>query len=145
MTYDEFKNELYQIRDNQKEVIKILTALEELEQGKFDKLVKVSDPTRDRTSRRSVADDPIFEAIESYNEKRQRLANKLLTLREERKDIQEKIWNLEGTKGAILISFFVFGNQVKKIAEDSNYSEAHVFRLIRTGIEELYQYYVDVS
>lgn len=143
MTYDKFKCELYQIRENQTQVIQLLEAINALDKHKFDNLVQVTDPGRERIQKTKSFDDPVIDAMQKYEAKRKRLSEKIRRLNQDRDDIQDKIFKMEGATGAIMLSFFVFGAKINDIADNSHYSVRQVYRIIDKGIEDLYQYYAD--
>lgn len=136
MTYAEFKDACYTIRNNRLATLDILKARQRLEENKFDRLHFVSDPGKERIQMQMHApDDLIIDAINEYNCKRQALADKLSKLPAENENIRKALFADDTQGGWIAIQFFILGCNMtditKRMRIDNNYGYQKMKQALR--------------
>ena len=142
MTFEEFKEECYLIRHNAIEAATIRKDLRTLEDTKKDLLAPGTvDYSRSGSRSNRSTDDKIIDIMDQYDRKRAYYLHKLENLPEENKTVYNFLYNAQGMKGYIIGQYFIFGESVQHISENSHYSKSHIWNLISTGIKEMFKNY----
>lgn len=138
MTYTEFKDECYLIRNNAIQREQIYTALQVMEKNKYHGLVNVSDPTRDIVQRSKSPDDKLFETIDQYERKKAHYTRKIEQLPRENEVIKNALMDYPGIEGVIVADFFIYGHKMKTIERETNYSIRNCYALINKALKKIY-------
>ena len=138
MTYNEFKDECYLIRENaiQKDLIR--NSLKALEKNKFTGMTTVTDPSQNKIQRSSSRDDKLLDALDRYDKKRELLQRRIDNLPQENDVIKDALLNAGGPEGVLLSEYFIVGDKMVNISSTVNYSYQHCYRLIRSGLRKIY-------
>lgn len=142
MTFEEFKEECYIIRNNAIDAAAIRKDLRTLEDTKKDLLAPGAvDYARDGSRSKRSTDDKTIDTMDQYDHKRAYYLHKLENLPEENKAVYNLLYDAQGMKGYIIGQYFIFGDSVQHIAENSHYSTGHIWKLINAGIKEAFEKY----
>ena len=102
MTYSEFKDGFYIIRENRIVIRSKLQRLEELNDKYFSKLNHgVTDYSKDRLQSTPDPDKAIIEAIDNITREKDKLIEEIRSLREENEHFEELLFSAKGISGEI--------------------------------------------
>lgn len=142
MTYEEFKEECYIIRNNALDTQRIELEIARLEASKSDLLApETVDYSRDGSRTQRSTDEKAINTLDSIDRRRAALLQKLENLPEENKEIYNLIENEPRRAGFMLVRFFIFAESVKYIAKVSNVTPANAWNMIYKGLKSIYTKY----
>lgn len=145
MTYQEFKEECYRVRDMRQDRENILIELLNLEEHKFEKVgPEIIDTSRDYFKRNNLPDDKMIEALSSYEEKRENLIRKLESQPEINEELEDLLMDAQGIPGIIIFHFILQNQPMRVIAKGLNYSPKHCYYLMNRKLKDLYNQYCEV-
>lgn len=140
MTKKEFKDELYIIRDNCRQMRCLLESIKALNDTAYECLNNgVVDYSKDRLQKTVDPDKAMIEAIDNLNRKRELLLNKYNNLQARNERTENLILSIEGINGEILRLYFMEGLTMKATAKRVNYSESYTWQLWSEEIDRLYK------
>lgn len=141
MTYSEFKDELYLIKENRRIMRSILKSLSEVEDNNFSRLNNGAvDYSKERLQTSRDNDKAIIEAISKIDKDRERLLEKLKELKETNEYFENLIFNLRGVGGEVMRLFFIEGVTMKEIAEKRlYYSPQYCWEILQKTMKDLYR------
>ncbi len=144
MTYEEFKEECYRIRDIRQEKEDILLELVHLDEHKFDKVNGgVIDTSREFSKKSKSSDDRIIDALSSYEAKRESLLNKLEDLPEINEELEDMLMDVNGLPGIIIFYYLLLNKPMKVIAKGFNHTPKYCFDLMNNKLKDLYLQYCE--
>jgi hypothetical protein len=144
MTYEEFKEECYRIRDLRQERESILLELVNLDEHKFEKVgAGVIDTSREFTKRSKSTDEKMIEALSTYDEKREALLHKLETRPEINEELEDLLMDTPGTAGIIIFYYLLQNKPMKIIAQGLNHTPKYCFNLMNNKLRDLYHQYCE--
>lgn len=140
MTYSEFKDGFYIIRENRIVIRSKLQRLEELNDKYFSKLNHgVTDYSKDRLQSTPDPDRAIIEAIDNIMREKNKLIEEIRSLREENEHFEELLFSVRGISGEITQLYFLDGKSMRTISKTLNYAERTCWRLMRMTLRDLYE------
>ena len=140
MTYSEFKDGFYIIRENRIVIRSKLQRLEELNDKYFSKLNHgVTDYSKDRLQSTPDPDKAIIEAIDNITRERDKLIEEIRSLREENEHFEELLFSVKGISGEITQLYFLDGKSMRNISKSFNYAEQSCWRIMRRVLRDLYE------
>ena len=146
MTYEEFKEECYRIRDLRKARENILLELVNLDEHKFEKVgAGVIDTSREFTKRSKSTDEKMIEALSTYEEKREALLHKLETQPEINEELEDLLMDIPGLPGMIIFYYLLQDKPMKLIAKGFNYTPQYCYELMNRKLKDLYHQYCKVE
>ena len=144
MTYEEFKEECYRIRDLRKERKDLIIQLLTLDDHKFDKVSNgVVDTTREYTKKSLSSDDRIINALVSCEEKKAYIKSRLDNLPEINEDLESLLMDVNGTAGMIIFFYLLQDEPMKTIAKGLNHTPKYCFDLMNRKLKDLYLQYCE--
>ena len=140
MTYSEFKDGFYIIRENRIVIRSKLQRLEELNDKYFSKLNHgVTDYSKDRLQSTPDPDKAIIEAIDNVMREKNKLIEEIRSLREENEHFEELLFSVRGISGEVTQLYFLDGKSMRTISKTLNYAERTCWRLMRMTFRDLYE------
>lgn len=138
MTFTEFKEECYLIRDNAIERERIVQVLKSLEKNKYSNLTTVSDPTQTKVQCSRSYDDKVIGVMDAHERKKALYKRRLEQLPVENEDIRDALLNVSGVAGLVVMDYFILGQKITPITKETHYSRTQCYRLIRVSLKEVY-------
>ena len=140
MTFTDFKDELYLVRENRRTIKSLIETIDNLTQELCDKLGGgVVDYSVDRLQKTPDPDAKYIQAIADSQEKRAECMDKLKRLREANSKYEAVIMAFDTLGGEILRLYFIEGMSIKTISKRIDYSEQYTWELWRKAIKDLYE------
>lgn len=140
MTYDEIKAELYELRESKKEEARIIERIKDIKAHRFDRLDHAIDLSTQYTTKTPGArDDAVIKAIAEADRKIDRLNRQLDKIHARNEALTEKVWQVKGANGLAMYLYFVESKPIRSVSEEMHYSETYAWRLIKRGMETLWQ------
>lgn len=140
MTFTDFKDELYLVRENRRTIKSLIETIDNLTQELCDKLGGgVVDYSADRLQKTPDPDAKYIQAIADSQEKRAECMEKLKRLREANSKYEAVIMAFDTLGGEILRLYFIEGMSIKTIGKRIDYSEQYTWELWRKAIKDLYE------
>lgn len=138
MTYDRLRADLYTIRENRRTTRETIRKIKNLDAYKFERMVKVTDTSKEYTQRTRTADDDIINTIYAHETKREALLKRLENLPPENEAIIEEVWKLDGIAGEVARCYYLDGQDIRTIHKWTEYSTRQIYRMINDSTEKLF-------
>lgn len=138
MTWDKVREELEIVRENKKTTDRIFKRIKELEEHRFDRLHKVTDPSRDYTTGRHSADDVIIDTIDAGERERARLIKRLEELPTENEEVINELSKVDGMCGELARGYYTQGHSVATLSKWTGYSKTQIYRMIIEATERVW-------
>ena len=139
MTFKEFKDMFYELRDHKAVRRSLIRSLEELE---HNGLISVSsgavDYSAEHVQKTPVPDAMLINAIAKMDQERQKILDKLGKLQAEDEKLERLIYEEPGIEGEILRLFFIEGKPMEPISSAAGYSSRHCWRLEKSTLYKIY-------
>ena len=139
MTYEDLKRELTIMRERQLVIEELRQKLRDTDERKFDRMVNVTDPSRERITRSRSTDDRIINAIDKAERKEEYILRKLEGLPPENKEIEDAIIKMTGRPAWALFDYYVIGKSFECIAREMDVGTGSVKTYLKNGMNELWQ------
>lgn len=140
MTFTEFKDELYLVRENRRSINSLIESIDNLTAKLLDRLTGgVTDYSKDRLQKTPDPDAKIIETIATIEEERTEYLEKLNRLREANSKYEAIIMSFDTLGGEILRLYFIEGLSIKAIGQRIGYSEQYTWELWRKATKDLYE------
>lgn len=140
MTREEFKEQLYQIRENRRIINSIRTSLRSLPEDYLSTIFSGAiDYSKERVQSTSDPDGKMINTLVKIDRDTQVLLNKLQKLEEENEYYESLILNAEGIGAEILRLFFIEGYGMNRVASQMHYSVRTCWKYWRLKITDIYE------
>lgn len=139
VTFNQFKDEFYLIRENRIVIRLELKNLARRTEERFALLgAGAIDYSKEKLQATKDPDKAIIDALATIQADKMRTAERIKELQERNRHIEELIHNAQGVGGEILRLYFIEGLTMGQIANDTNYNKNYCFELMRKTLKALY-------
>lgn len=140
MTFSQFKDEFYLIRENRIVIRLELKNLARRTEEKFSLLgAGAIDYSKDKLQSTKDPDKTIIDALATIKADKIRTAERIKELQDRNRHIENLIHSTEGVGGEILRLYFIEGLTMGQIAADTNYNKNYCFELMRKTLKTLWE------
>jgi DNA-directed RNA polymerase specialized sigma subunit len=140
MTFTDFKDELYLVRENRRSIKSLIESIDNLTAKLCERLSGgVQDYSKDRLQKTPDPDAKVIETIAAIEEERTNNLDKLNRLREANIKYEAIIMAFDTLGGEILRLYFIEGLSIKSIGKRIDYSEQYTWELWRKAMRDLYE------
>ena len=139
MTFKEFKNMFYGLRDHKAVRRSLIRSLEVLEQNGLSSVSSGAvDYSAVHVQKTLDPDARLINAIAKLEQERQQILDKLGKLQADDEKLERLIYEEPGIEGEILRLFFLEGKPMEPISSTAGYSSRHCWRLVKTTLFRIY-------
>ena len=139
MTFKNFKDMFYELRDHKSVRRSLVRSLEELEQnGLLSFNSGAVDYSAVHVQKTPDPDARLINAIAKMDQGRQQILDKLGKLQADDEKLECLIYGEPGIEGEILRLFFIEGKPMEPISSIVGYSLRHCWRLVKTTLYKIY-------
>ena len=139
MTFKEFKNMFYDLRDHKAVRRSLIRSLEVLEQNGLSSVSSGAvDYSAVHVQKTPDPDARLINAIAKMDQERQNILDKLGKLQADDEKLECLIYDEPGIEGEILRLFFIEGKPMEPISSIVGYSSRHCWRLVKTTLYKIY-------
>lgn len=137
MTFKEFKEECYLIRETRIVTDEIFKELFCCDRAKFEGLsCNVIDPSKERSDHKGDQEERLVNAIYDYDHKREVIVKKLESLPKCNGDVKDTLFDLKGVGGEVVFQYFVFGKDLEKIAKALEITSTKCYTLLKSHLKK---------
>ena len=139
MTFKEFKDMFYDLRDHKAVRRSLIRSLEVLEQNGLSSISSGAvDYSAVHVQKTLDPDARLINAIAKIDHERQQILDKLGKLQADDEKLERLIYEEPGIEGEILRLFFLEGKPMEPISSIVGYSSRHCWRLVKTTLYKIY-------
>ena len=139
MTFKEFKDMFYDLRDHKAVRRSLIRSLEVLEQNGLSSISSGAvDYSADHVQKTHDSDARLINAIAKMDQERQQILEKLGELQADDEKLERLIYDEPGIEGEILRLFFIEGKPMEPISSIVGYSSRHCWRLTKVTLYKIY-------
>jgi len=137
MTYEDFKDMCYTIRNNGIEKRRLNEMLEKLKK-ESPVAVKVMDPTQDRIQSHKSPDEKTIDEILTHDRKVETLQKKINELSQVDSEVCDLLESGHGIAGQIIVSFFLYGERMETITNELFINRQYGYELMNKELKKLF-------
>lgn len=139
MTFKDFKDMFYELRDHKAVRRSLIHSLDELEQNGLSSVSSGAiDYSADHVQKTPDPDARLINAIAKMDQERQKILDKLGKLQADDEKLERLIYGEPGIEGEILRLFFIEGKPMGPISSTVGYSSRHCWRLAKNTLYKIY-------
>jgi hypothetical protein len=139
MTFKDFKDMFYELRDHKAIRRSLIRSLEELERNGLSSISSGAvDYSADHVQKTPDTDARLINAIAKVDQERQKILDKLGKLQADDEKLERLIYGEPGIEGEILRLFFIEGKPMEPISSTAGYSSRHCWRLAKNTLYKIY-------
>ena len=139
MTFKDFKDMFYELRDHKAVRRSLIHSLDELEQNGLSSVSSGAiDYSADHVQKTPDPDARLINAIAKMDQERQKILDKLGKLQADDEKLERLIYGEPGIEGEILRLFFIEGKPMGPISSAVGYSSRHCWRLAKNTLYKIY-------
>lgn len=139
MTFKDFKDMFYELRDHKAVRRSLIHSLDELEQNGLSTVSSGAiDYSADHVQKTPDPDARLINAIAKMDQERQKILDKLGKLQADDEKLERLIYGEPGIEGEILRLFFIEGKPMGPISSTVGYSSRHCWRLAKNTLYKIY-------
>ncbi len=139
MTFKDFKDMFYELRDHKAVRRSLIHSLDELEQNGLSSVRSGAiDYSADHVQKTPDPDARLINAIAKMDQERQKILDKLGKLQADDEKLERLIYGEPGIEGEILRLFFIEGKPMGPISSTVGYSSRHCWRLAKNTLYKIY-------
>ena len=139
MTFKDFKDMFYELRDHKAVRRSLIHSLDELEQNGLSSVSSGAiDYSADHVQKTPDPDARLINAIAKMDQERQKILDKLGKLQADDEKSERLIYGAPGIEGEILRLFFIEGKPMGPISSTVGYSSRHCWRLAKNTLYKIY-------
>lgn len=139
MSYEEFKEECYKIRDNRLVMIEQCQKLQRLENKKFDGLVNVIDFSKEHlNASKQDPDKKMIDALTDYQRAKDNIKHSIEQLPDENDAVKRVLLDAQTIDAKIAMMFFIMCMSIKDISEQLFICERQCYRKLKQGLKDTY-------
>lgn len=139
MTFKDFKDMFYELRDHKAVRRSLIHSLDELEQNGLSSVSSGAiDYSADHVQKTPDPDARLINAIVKMDQERQKILDKLGKLQADDEKLERLIYGEPGIEGEILRLFFIEGKPMGPISSTVGYSSRHCWRLAKNTLYKIY-------
>lgn len=142
MTLYEFKQELYTVRENRRELRAIMVSLKSLEDDILGSAFSGAiDYSKEKVQHMTDPDRTIINAIMSIEREKEKLTTRINNLLEENKNFEDLIREQRGEGAELIRLYFIEGMTMVEIAKRFHYHRGTCYRKWSQTIEHMWKEY----
>lgn len=145
MTYKQFEDELYIIRDNWKTIRSAIKSLKNLEEdGLVAAYSGAIDYSKERLQSSTDPDAKMIAVIQKCEDEKTKIMERIANLREENRMIEELIYQEKNIGGETLRLYFIDNKPMREVAKYINYSQSQTWEIWKKAKHGLYERYEEI-
>lgn len=137
MTYEDFKDMCYTIRNDGIEKKRLNAILEKLKK-ESPVTVSVTDPTQDRIQSHKSPDEKTIDEILTHDRKVKTLQKKINELSRVNPEVYDLLESGHGIAGQIIVMFFLYGERMETITNELFINRQYGYELMNKELKRLF-------